>query len=97
MGDILMLLLLSEDAETAYQVRNYCKIFEIGSLLPILGKIKISPAICAMKGQQRGSLRAIHSLNGFHPGQVHFSGYMGNVSLFPLHYTLADADGFPLS
>ena len=84
-----MLLLLSEDAETAYQVTNYCKIFEIGSPLPTLGKIIISPVICVMKGQQRGSLRAIHSLNGNHPGQVHFSGYMGNVRLFPaLHFGL---------
>src|SRR5260221_8725796 len=47
-GDILMLPLLPEDVEIAFQVTNYCKIFEIGSPLPILGKITTSPAIRAI-------------------------------------------------
>jgi len=87
-GDILMLPLLSEDAEITWQVINYCKTSEIGSPLPILGKITISPAIRAMKGQQRGLFRAIPSRNGNHPDQVLYSGYMGNVGPCPtLHLT----------
>src|SRR5260221_8841178 len=82
-GDILMLPLLPEDIEIAFQVTNYCKIFEIGSPLPILGKITTSPDIRAMKGQRRGSFRAIHSWNGNHLDQLLFSGYMGNVSRCP--------------
>src|SRR5260221_967185 len=85
-GDILMLPLLPEDLEIVCQVRNYVKIFEIGSPLPILGKITTSPAIRAMKGQRRGSFRAIHSRNGHHPDQVLFSGYMGNVSRCPARH-----------
>src|SRR5579863_4310512 len=85
-GDILMLPLLSEDVEIACQVINYCKISEIGSPLPILGKITTSPAIRAMKEQRHGSFRAIPSRNGNHPGQALFSGYMGNVSRCPALY-----------
>jgi len=97
-GDILMFSSPSEGAEIAFQVINYCKMSEIGSPLPILGKITISLAIHAMKGRRRGSLRAIYSRNGNHPDQVLFSGYTGNVSrCYALLYTLADADDFPLS
>src|SRR5260221_841482 len=82
-GDVLMLPLLPEDVEIACQVTNYCKIFESGSPLPILGKITTSPAIRAMKGQRRGSFKAIYSRNGNHPCQGLSSGYMGNVRRFP--------------
>jgi hypothetical protein len=95
-GDILMLPSPSKDVEIAYQVINYCKTSKIGSPLPILGKTTTLPSIRAMKGQRRGSFRAIHSWNGNHPGQVHSSGYMGNVSHCPA-LSFADADGFPLS
>ena len=82
-GDILMLPLLSEGTEIAYQVINYCKIFEIGSPLPILGKTTTSPVTRAMKGQRHGSFKAILSRNGNHPGQALYSGYMANVSRCP--------------
>jgi hypothetical protein len=82
-SDILMLPLVPEDVEIACQVTNYCKIFGIGSPLPIPGKITTSPVIRAMKGQRCGSYRAMYSQNGNHPGQVLSSGYMGNVSRCP--------------
>src|SRR5712691_10653333 len=81
-----MLPLLSEDVEIAFQVINYCKIFEIGSPLPILGKVTTWPAIRAMKGQRRGSFTAIRTRNGNHPGQALFSGYTGKVSRCPALY-----------
>ena len=78
--DILMLPSLSEDAEIDFQVISYCKIFEFGSPLRILGKTTTLPAIRAMKGQQHGSFGVIPFRNGNHPGQALSSGYMGNVS-----------------
>jgi hypothetical protein len=93
-GDILMLPLLPEDIENACQVTNYCKISGIGSPLPILGKITTSPAIRALKGQRRGSF----SILGMEIIEAKFSPLdTWETSVFALHYTFADADGFPLS
>ncbi|SRR6266851_7561676 len=70
--------------EMVWQATNCSRISEVGSYPPILGKITTSPAICATKGQRRGSFRAIHFRNGNHPGQVLFFGSMGNVCRCPV-------------
>ena len=66
--------------EVVSQVTSYSKAFEPGSLHPIRGKTTISPVDRDTLERQHGSPKAAPSLNGNPPVQVHFYGFMGNVS-----------------
>jgi hypothetical protein len=64
------------------QVINCSKIFTIGYLLPIHGKITTLPANRTMKGPRRGSFMATRSQNGSRQDRSPFYGYMENVSCY---------------
>jgi hypothetical protein len=66
--------------EVVSQVTSYSKMFEIGSLHLILGKIRILPADRDTAERQRGLSEVTPSWNGNRPGQVHCCGFMGSVS-----------------
>ena len=70
------------------------KIFEVGCLHLIRGKITTLRVDHDTPERQRGLLEATPSRNGNRLDQAHFYGFMGNVSLQPLD--LAATDSFPL-
>jgi hypothetical protein len=72
--------LLPEIKAIAWQVINYNKIFEIGFLLQIHGKIIISPEDHDMKALGCGSFEETCCQNGKHLVRVRFYGSMANVS-----------------
>ena len=67
-------------AEAVWQMTSYSKIFEVGSLHLIRGGIIILPLDRDTAERQRGLSEAAPSRNGSHPAQVHFYGFMENVS-----------------
>ena len=77
---LIRLSLLTGIAQIAWQVTNYSKMSDVGSLHLIRGKIIILPVDRDTPEQQRGLLEATPSKNGNRPDQVLFYGFMGNVS-----------------
>jgi hypothetical protein len=69
--------------EIVWQVTSCSKIFEVGSLPPIHGKITTLPADRGTVGLGRGSFKATCSQNGRHLDQIPFYGFTGNVSCCP--------------
>jgi hypothetical protein len=69
--------------EIVWQVTSCSKIFEIGSLPPIHGKITTLPVGLGTLGPGRGSFKATCSQNGRPLDQIPFYGSMGNVSCRP--------------
>src|SRR6266446_4175286 len=63
-----------------WQVTNYRKMFEIGSLRPIHGRIITLPANRDTRERQHGLSEAAPSRNGSRPDQVHYYGFMESVS-----------------
>ncbi len=63
-----------------WQVTNYSKMFKIGSLRLTHGRIIIFPANRGTREQQRGLSEAAPSRNGSCPDQIHYYGFMENVS-----------------
>ena len=74
------LLLPIGTTEIVWQVTSYSRMFEVGSLHLIHGRITILPANRDTLAQQRGLSKAAPSQNGNHPDQVPFYGFTGNVS-----------------
>ena len=67
--------------------------FEIGWLLPILGKIRTSPADYDTAGRRNGSFRATRSQHGKRPIRVPFCGFMENVCYYPV-FPFLETDDF---
>jgi hypothetical protein len=61
-------------------VKNSRKIFDVGSLHLIRGRITIYPVDRDTPGRQCGLLEAVPSQIGNRPDRVPFCGFMGNVS-----------------
>jgi hypothetical protein len=79
------LLLPTGITEVVSQVTRYSKMFEVGSLHLIRGKITILPVNRDKLEWQHGLSEAARSRNGNRPNQVPFYGFMGNVSaLIPM-------------
>ncbi len=68
------------EAAWPWQVTNYSNIFKVGSLRLIHGRIIMLPANRDTREQERGSSEAAPSRNGSRPDQVHYYGFMANVS-----------------
>ena len=62
-----------------WQVTNYSKMFEIGSLRLTHGRIIILPANRDTRDQQRGLSEAASSRSGSRPDEIHYYGFMENV------------------
>ena len=71
-------------AEIVWQAKSCREMFETGCLLPILGKIKISPAVHNTAGRPNGSFRETRSQHGKRPIRVLFCGFMENVCFYPV-------------
>ena len=74
------LVLLTGITEIVWQVKSYSKMFGVGSLHLIHGKITILPVARDTREQQRGLLHVTHFRNGKIPDQDLFYGFMGSVS-----------------
>ncbi len=74
------LLTAITEVDWPWQVTNYSKIFKVGSLRLIHGRIIMLPANRDTREQERGSSEAAPSRNGSRPDQVHYYGFMANVS-----------------
>jgi hypothetical protein len=77
---LVTLPLLTGITEIVWQVTSYSKMFEVGSLRLIHGKITTLPVDRNTTERQRGLLEVAPSLNGNLPDQDPFYGFMGNVS-----------------
>jgi hypothetical protein len=66
--------------EAIWQVTSYRKMYEVGSVHLIRGKITISLVDRDTPEQRHGFSKAGSSRNGNYPNQVHFYGFMANVS-----------------
>jgi hypothetical protein len=75
------------------QVTDCNKMFTIGSLHPIHGKITTQLGSLITKGPRRGSFIALPSQNGSHPGRSPCCGFTGNVS-YRQRLTFSQTDGF---
>ena len=69
----------SGTTEIVWKVTSCSKIFKVGSLCLIHGRITISPANHDTPGPQRGSFMVRRSRNGNRVDRVPFYGFMGNV------------------
>jgi hypothetical protein len=69
--------------EIVLQVTSYRKVFEVGCLPLIRGKISTSPMNRSTAGRGHGSLKVTRSRNGKNPDRVHYYGSMGNVGHHP--------------
>ena len=78
--------------EVIWQVTNYRTMYEVGFVHLIRGKTTISPVDHDIPEQRHGLSKVESSRNGNHPDQVHFYGFMANVS--PPTLTLSQADVF---
>ena len=74
------LALLTGITEIVWQVTSYSKMFGVGSLHLIHGKITILPVARDTPEQQRGLLEEAFFRNGKVPDQDLFYGSMGSVS-----------------
>ena len=77
---LIRLSLLTGIAQIAWQVTNYSKMSDVGSLHLIRGKIIILPVDRDTPEQQRGLLHVTPFRNGKIPDQDLFYGFMGSVS-----------------
>jgi hypothetical protein len=87
--------LLTGITEIVFQVTNCGKIFEVGSLLPIHGKITTSLASRDRAGPEHGSFKGTQSLNGNHPDETACYGSMANVSYRPAPFLSQKLMPFP--
>ena len=69
----------SETTEIVWQVTSCSKIFKVGSLRLIHGRITTLPVNHDTPGPQRGSFMVRRSRNGNRVDRVPFYGFMGNV------------------
>ena len=74
------LVLLTGITEIVWQVKSYSKMFGVGSLRLIHGKITILRVARDTPEQQRGLLHVTPFWNGKIPDQDLFYGFMGSVS-----------------
>jgi hypothetical protein len=71
---------IGDGTEVVWQAISYSKMFDVGFLHLIHGKITILPVNRDTPKRQRGSLEVASSRNGNRPDQDPFCGFMGNVS-----------------